>query len=355
MRALATALDERAVTELHDIGDDHWQANPRRSLARLAIRRLSQAVLLDPYEPEARRRLGGWAANVDAALLVGYPFSTVTVAAERLRRASVPYVVDLGDPWVLTAVRGARRWGPQALRGLRRERSLWAHAAGAIAPTAPLAADLTRHFPALPTLVRPSGYEPVPAIDAPPIGASSAARVLRLVHYGELYRPRLAIGSFLAGLVSAGRWQRIELAVFGSVFDDALGGTPPQVSVSICERRPWRECVASARAHDVALVVGNTDPRGLPSKAVQYLTLPIPRLALVSGDREDQLAAYVAGRPGWLALSASDQSDRAVAALAGHVERQWTRGELAPPASEAWPAVASEILGFVARQTGITL
>jgi hypothetical protein len=38
----------------------------------------------------------------------------------------------------------------------------------------------------------------------------------------------------------------------------------------------------------------------MSSKAVQYLTLPIPRVAITSTARHDALADYLADKPGWL-------------------------------------------------------
>jgi hypothetical protein len=97
----------------------------------------------------------------------------------------------------------------------------------------------------------------------------------------------------------------------------------------------------------LALVVGNVNPGQLPSKAVQYLTLPIPRLAITEGSPSDALAAYAGETPGWLALSPGDSlaADR----VAEHLAADWSGDRLSPPADESWPGVARTIADFVQR------
>jgi hypothetical protein len=112
---------------------------------------------------------------------------------------------------------------------------------------------------------------------------------------------------------------------------------------------PWPEAVrlAAAEVH-IGLVVGNTDPRQLPSKAIEYLTLPVPRLALTGGQAEDALADYVDGKPGWLTLNV-DAPD-AAPHVWDHLRRSWTAEELAPPADESWERVAQQLASFVLRK-----
>ena len=71
------------------------------------------------------------------------------------------------------------------------------------------------------------------------------------------------------------------------------------ITVALAEPIPWTEVRRLAATElDLVLVVGNRDVRQLPSKAVEYLTLPIPRLALTSGQEGDALTAYVETKPG---------------------------------------------------------
>jgi hypothetical protein len=98
---------------------------------------------------------------------------------------------------------------------------------------------------------------------------------------------------------------------------------------------------------DIALVVGNKDARQLPSKAIEYLTLPVPRLALTGGLAADALAEYVDGKPGWLMLRVDDPD--AATHIWEHVRQSWTAEELAPPVDESWACVAEELASFVLR------
>jgi hypothetical protein len=107
--------------------------------------------------------------------------------------------------------------------------------------------------------------------------------------------------------------------------------------------------VERARDYDLALVLGNNKSGQLPSKAIQYLTLPIPRLSVTRRLDGDALADYVRDKPGWLAVS-SDDSELA-AHVAAHVLREWSSQDLRPPADEAWPVVADQVVDFVERHT----
>ena len=73
-----------------------------RRLLRRRGRELAELFLLDKHELWSRRRFRGWRPDCDAALLIGFPFSPLSEAARRLTAAEIPYVVDAGDPWVLT-------------------------------------------------------------------------------------------------------------------------------------------------------------------------------------------------------------------------------------------------------------
>ena len=105
--------------------------------------------------------------------------------------------------------------------------------------------------------------------------------------------------------------------------------------------------MAVAREHDVAVAIGTqrSHRMRMPSKAVQYLTLPIPRLAITCGAEDDPLAQYLQGKPGWLCCTIDDP--RLPELLAAHVSRDWNAAELAPPPGESWPRVAEEVASFV--------
>ena len=317
-----------------------WQRSRDRALSELGSR-----WLVDPLEPWAWKALGRRSPDADLALLVGYPFSPLVVAARALGRAEVPYVLDLSDPWALTrAGDSAPTWRER--RGAALEHRLWTGASAGIVTTAGQARDLLARVPALDVLVRPNGYAEV--MEAPARSRQPARDELRIGHFGNLYGPRVGMTGFLRGLAESGRWRRVVLRLYGSDGRPELGAASSVVTIESFGRVSWPQAVRLAAAElDVALVVGNTDARQLPSKAIEYLTLPVPRLALSSGLDGDALADYVDGRPGWLALTVGD-ADPATPVWE-HVERDWTREDLAPPPEESWTNVAQELAAYVLR------
>jgi Glycosyl transferase 4-like domain len=313
-----------------------------RKIGRIA----HSSVLLDKYEFWSRHHFRSWLPDAGGALLVGSPFSPLIYASRRLAESSIPYVVDVGDPWVLTAampdVRSLGR-----LRGRAAEYRLWTGAAGAVVTTHAQAQALRALFPRLRILVRPNGFAPADhprpnlAIQRAALGPGSC---LRLAHFGDISSDRVGIASFLERLARTGSWSEVEFHQYGSDWTGALGRLG-EVRVVFHETRPWSEIVSAAARYDLAVVVGNRDPALLPSKAVVYLQLPIPRLALVGGATDDALTQYVADKPGWTVVSV-DGVD-AVDKIQTHLSRRWTAAELAPPATESWVRVTSEIRRFL--------
>jgi hypothetical protein len=318
--------------------------SPARALAVAAL----NGVWLDRFEPYSVRRLRRWMPRVDAALMIAWPFSAPVYAARRLAGASIPYVVDAGDPWVLTASECPSTHLALG-RARRAERELWRNASGAVLTTDSQAQALERLFPQLAILVRPNGYPPLPA------GGASRARggtegVLRLAHFGMLSTARLDLRPLLEALAASGLWRSIVFAQFGDDYVGALDSVPAGVTVERHPSYPWEEVVERADNYDLAVVVGNVNPRQLPSKAVQYLTLRVPRLALTEGSPDDALAGYVRELPGWLALAPSDPD--APARIRDHLARGWTVEDLRAPQSEGWPGVADTVAGFLERCVG---
>jgi hypothetical protein len=316
-------------------------SSPARRLAARAV----GSVLLDKWEPWSVRNLRDWRPAVDAALLIGHPFSPLVYAARRLAAAEIPYVVDAGDPWVLTDPAAVRR-SIGLVRARRAERAIWSGAAGAVLTTDQQAAALRALFPSSRTLVRPNGYEPSAAPPAPTPPERDDGE-LRLIHMGMLSTARLDPRPLLQTLAESGRWRRIVLAQLGDDFAGLLDSLPAGVAVERDRSYPWDEVVRRSLDYDLAVVVGNVNPGQLPSKAVQYLTLPIPRLAITEGSPSDALASYARDTPGWLALSPGDPlaADR----VAAHLAADWSGDRLSPPAAESWPGVARTIADFVQR------
>jgi hypothetical protein len=318
-----------------------------RRPARRALHYLHSSLLLDKFEPWSLRRFRDWEPRAHGALLIGFPFSPLVYAARRLTEHGIPYVVDAGDPWALTARQPLVR-NLALARARREERRLWKSAEGAVLTTAQQADALRTIFPALRVLVRPNGF---PLLDGQPAaradGAPRDGSTLRIAHFGDVSSARLDVAPLLSSLAGARSWDGVELHVFGSDWTDGLRAASG-VRVVFHEPRPWPQIVALAGSYDVALVIGNRDPQQLPSKAIAYLQLPIPRAAIVGDSERDALAQYVADKNGWIALRAD--ADEAAAELERHLSRRWTAKELAPPPSESWPNVASAVADFV-RET----
>jgi hypothetical protein len=303
------------------------------------------SVLLDKFEPWSAWRFLRWDPQGAGAVLVGFPFSPLVYAARRLSEAGISYVVDVGDPWALTAerplIRGLALW-----RARRAETRLWQGASGAIVTTDHQAAGLRALFPDLPILVRPNGFPAVDhaLADRRPPGAPSGR--LKLAHFGNISSARLDIVPFLSSLSRSGPWDGVELHVFGSDWTGSLNDLD-DADVVFHELRPWAEIVRTAGEYDLAVVFGNRDPQQLPSKAVAYLQLPIPRLAVVASLDGDALAEYVVDKDGWLTVRADDRE--AATEVARHLSRTWTAGELAAPSRESWEEVADTIARFVSE------
>jgi hypothetical protein len=304
------------------------------------------SVLFDKHELWSRHRFRKWHPDASGALLVGHPFSPLVYASRRLAECGIPYVVDAGDPWVLTAATPQVRRLAR-LRGRSAECRLWAGATGAVVTTRAQAQALRALFPELRILVRPNGFAPADhsrpnmAIQRP---AHSRGSRLRLAHFGDISSVRVRIASFLERLARTGWWSEIEFHQYGTDWTGTLGALE-DVRVVFYERRPWSEIVSAAHNYDLAIVVGNRDPAQLPSKAVAYLQLPIPRLALIGDGTDDALAQYVADKPGWIVVHV-DGADGAEK-IRAHLSRRWTAAELVPPATESWDEVTTEVLRFL--------
>ena len=349
-RELAAGFGER--WEVEEIAYSGPGAQPsgaagRSSRLRRAARVVVTSTLLDRWEPWSRHRFRRWRPGLDAAILIGYPFSPAVYASRRLADAGIPYIVDTGDPWVLTNDEFANThlglW-----RARRAERALLEGAAGMVLTTPQQAEPMRRLFPALPILVRPNGYRSISPV-APVSRRPGDDGRLRLAHFGMLSTARIDLAPVMQRLLADGPWDAVTFAQFGSDYAGMLDRLPSGVDVERHPSHPWDEIVERASDYDLALVLGNNKSGQLPSKAIQYLTLPIPRLSVTRRLEGDALAEYVRDKPGWLAVS-SDDSELA-ARIASHVLREWSSHDLLPPADEAWPMVAEQVVDFVERQT----
>ena len=343
-KTLARALEEAGYTVERVPG---VAARPveRLSLAGRALRKALSTFVTDYMEPHGAWVLSRWRPRGVGALLIGWPFGPLPHAAKRLHRARIPYVVDLGDPWLLTSRQEPKPW-PVRQRTLAAESFLWGYAAGGIVTTATQADRLRELFPDLPLLARPNGYRDFAAGAARPrAGEGGRDDEIRLVHFGSMYAARLPVAEWFSRLRREGGLRRVQVTNYG--FDDAasLQIEDPNVSVEVRPPVSWDEACRVAAEFDGAIVVGNRDPALLPSKAVQYLTLPIPRIALTQSRDGDELTRFAAARPGFMAVDVNSGAD--LARAVAHLRRPWPAAELEPPASDSWREVSREIVGFV--------
>jgi len=313
----------------------------RRRLARRGV----SALLMDKFEPWSRRRFSRWHPKADGALLIGYPFSPLVYASSRLSRFGIPYVVDVGDPWALTARQPALR-GLALERALHAERRLWSGARAAVVTTPAQRESLRELFSDLPILVRPNGVKTSAPTDpqVQELPRTPRAR-LALVHFGSLYEARLDVRPFLTRLAREGPWEGVELTQFGGDWTSDLGSLTDDFVVHVRAPVPWPQAVSEARKFDAALVIGNVDPSQLPSKVVSYLALPIPRIAVTADPDEDAIGSYLRDKSGWLALRSD--APNAAPLVHRHTSRSWSPAELAVPPSELWEPVSREIVDFV--------
>jgi hypothetical protein len=300
----------------------------------------------------------GWKPSARGALLIGWPFSPVYIAASHLVAAGIPYVVDAGDPWVLTEPFPASWSRPVPRRRAKSaEKFLWRHAAAGVVTTDRQARGLQALFPGLDLLVRPNGYTPAAgsAVEDDDLGSAAheageqhspwADGELRLVQFGSVNPRKLPIGGWLSRLRRAAGVTRVRLANYGSVDRPHLLETEdPEVLVEVHEPVEWAQACEIARGFDAAVVVANINPDELPSKSIQYLTLPIPRVAVTASSDPGELGAFAEKRPGFIAIGADSQED--VPRLLAHVRRAWTDDELSPPAADSWDAVARQVVQF---------
>jgi hypothetical protein len=321
---------------------------PSRAWPALTAR-LRGSVLIDPYEFESWRAFRRWEPSGDLALLIGWPFSPLFAARRRLAARGIPYVVDVGDPFALTEggnrpVRGAARW-----RAARHEERLWRGAAGGILTTPAQAAALREHLAGVPMLIRPNGYEAVPAPPRPPV-ARDGGHELKLVYFGH-YQAGLHVDcrGFFERLLEDGPWRSIAVDQYGS----EVAALTPAIPDGVRFRRldhpaSWGEAVRVAAGYDLAFVLGVRGGRQLPSKVVHSLSLPIRRLAFVESADGDAICTYLEGRTGWLILDPVDP--RPAERVAEHAANAPAAGELDPPPEESWPRVTDAVAAFLAAR-----
>ena len=329
----------------------------KTTLPRRVARRALRPLVLDPFEIRARVALRRWKPSARGALLIGWPFSPIYIAASQLHAAGIPYVVDVGDSWALADPAPAP-WSRLLPRRRARaaETFLWRHASAGVVTTERHAHGLRALFPGLDLLVRPNGYTSAdePTVGSEDLGAAPEApnrartqndRELRLVQFGSVNPFKLSIGEWLSKLRRSAALTRVRFANYGSVDrPDLLESEDPAVVIELHEPVEWARARQIARGFDAAVVTANRDPVQLPSRAIQYQTLPVPRVAVTASSDPGELGAFAARRPGFIAVDVESPED--VPRLISHLRRPWPEDELRPPATDSWEAVARQVVRF---------
>jgi hypothetical protein len=205
---------------------------------------------------------------------------------------------------------------------------------------------LRQLFPHLRVLVRPNGYNTVDIESLPPDRGQNKpdSSELRLVHYGSIHGQRVAFATIFERLVRSGNWSKITLYQYGPDWENALRSLPNDIKVEYRAPMSWSEVLGGADFFDAAIVIGWQNPAQMPSKTVQYLTLPIPRIAMSNPGEPDALVTYVEDKPGWAIVDAA--TNDAPAIIKAHLSRPWRATDLKAPEGESWEAVEGVLRDF---------
>ncbi len=311
-------------------------------------------MFIDRHEPKMWLRGRSIPTDgIDASLVVSMPASPASLAAGRLCAAGIPYVVDQGDPWGI-GTEAFRGRGFASRRRKYLECRMWEGAVGGVFTTQSQAEAVLELVPDLPYLIRINGYRPFARV----VFEDAFARrkdpdgVLRLAHFGSLKigtieNPRVDAGETLAALAESGLWRRVVFTQFGHLPDGFAGGlSSAGIEIERRDRISWDQAPEVAAEFDAALVIGNHSfhRARVPSKVIEYLSLPIPRIALTSGVNGDELASVARSLPGYLAGSAADSE--LAERIDSFLRREWTLDDLLPPVEYRWDRVAADVVQF---------
>jgi glycosyltransferase involved in cell wall biosynthesis len=304
-----SALAERAARALdHPPGDPRPEPSLRRSIsARLGDRWDLFVDALVPTEtaalhaPNLARELRRRVASHHVVWSTSYPYSSHLACAAVARRAGVPLVVDLRDPWTLNWVH--RRKFPHA-RWLERraEAAVFRAAARVVVTTETLAAQYQALYPALAekfVALHNCFDEGVAEVPAP---APLARRTV--VHFGNVYGP-WSLGTVFRALAML-RTRRtlapsdLRLVNLGKLSDrDRALARELGVAdlVAVLPPEPYAQGLARLRAADLLLLAAWDAPDAglyLQGKLYDYLLAARPILA--EGGAPE--LAHILGRTG---------------------------------------------------------
>jgi glycosyltransferase involved in cell wall biosynthesis len=284
----------------------------------------------------------------DLAISSGPPHSGHLVAAAAARGRSVPYWVDMRDPWGDFLVADDSR--TPLIRRLHcgLERWVFGGARLVLTNSEPYADALRKSYPALTVRTVPNGVdlERLPTDDPEPLPG------VNLAHVGSIYLGR-DVGPVLAAMSYAADLDRAvpaTLHLVGNIVQPHRTRVMRQVSeqdledqVRLVGRVPRGEALDILRRCTYAVVLAQGQPLQVPAKLYECVALGLPTIVITE---QDSATASEARKMG--ALVYSDDQARALGETLADARSDAVRAELAAP-SELSYAARTEILKAILR------
>jgi glycosyltransferase involved in cell wall biosynthesis len=240
-----------------------------------------------PAAMEARRLLDQ--QRFDLMVSSGPPHSAHLAAALVARGRSVPYWVDMRDPWGQFNVEGDSRTALMRYLHTRLERSVFSTASLILTNSTPYADHLRGLYDELPVETIPNGVD----LDRLPTDVVEPFPELTLAHVGSIYLGR-DVGTVLKAMrlaadASEGRPLRLWLVggltephrsrVHRQVEENDLGG-----NVEIQGRLPRPEALEILRRSTFAVVLAQGQPLQVPAKLYECVALGLPTIVITEPD-----------------------------------------------------------------------
>lgn len=274
------------------------------------------------------------AAQVDAVVATGPPFSALVVGARAAARTGLPLVLDMRDGWdtnpVLRMPTRAHRWLSNRLE--RATLSI----AKTVTCTAPAIAEEAARFGARRTLVIPNGFDPadLPVHEPDPDGP------LTLVFMGKVYAGHSDPGPLftaLARLKGQGS-SDVRFEIIGS-WPEGLEARAAALGIDDVVRfvpyLPHREALERTAKADVGVLLIADRPGAegsCPAKLYEYLGMGMP--VLIVGPDTGMPAAVLSETKGGVVIHPSD-TERIVDQLLRYAHLKRSGEPLGRPDREA--------------------
>jgi len=278
----------------------------------------------------------------------GPPHSAHLVARMALVGTSVPWWLDLRDPWAgpLPKIwQSVPHIGSTIARVVSPvlERRAFRAAGGVIANTHQLAAELAERYPDVPVACVPNGVDP----ECLPPPAGQRYPGLGVAHAGTLYAGRdlgpvlRALGTFLQRHPEAAQaGSKLRLAGgadphHARAFYQALAASGMEPYVEVLGPLPRAQALEVVSRSRLALVLAQQQELQIPAKLYESVAMGVPTLVVAP---PDSATAAEGCRIGAVVRDSDD-----VEGIAGVFEQSWRNGSRTPPpplGSITYPAIA---------------